>query len=141
MVTSKFFHLGAIGTGSRFKLVHNLVLGLHRAVLAEGVVFAEKMGFGSEETLQILKETPAASGVMDTKGQRMVDRDYEVQARLSQHLKDVHLILSEATRVGATTPLSSAHESLLQQAERLGFGQADNSAIIEAYRNSRPRVD
>lgn len=141
MVTSRCFHLGDVGTGSRFKLVHNLVLGLHRAVLAEGLVFAENLGFGAEETLQILKETPAVSGVMATKGQRMVDREYEVQARLSQHLKDVRLILTEAARVGSQTPLSSVHKSLLEQAEHLGFGQSDNSAIIEAFQTSKPWVD
>ena len=39
------WHLGEVGAGSRFKLVHNLVLGLHRLVLAEGLVFAEAFGF------------------------------------------------------------------------------------------------
>jgi len=33
------------------------------------------------------------------------------------------------------------HESLLEQAEQLGFGDADNSAVIEAYRNSTLRDD
>ncbi|MGB1708476.1 MAG: NAD(P)-dependent oxidoreductase [Rubripirellula sp.] len=140
-ITPRRFHLGPVGNGSRFKLVHNLVLGLHRAVLAEGLVFAEDLGFSSEETLRILRETPAVSGVMDTKGKRMVDRDYEAQARVSQHLKDVRLILSSAARLGSKVPLSKMHESLLEQAEQLGFGEADNSAVIEAYRNSTLRDD
>ena len=133
-ITSKHFHLGPVGTASRFKLVHNLVLGLHRAVLAEGLVFAESLGFNQELTLEILRRTPAESGVMETKGRRMVERDYQLQARLSQHLKDVRLILAEAERSGAKTPLSEAHQGLLERAEALGFGDADNSAVIEAFR-------
>jgi 2-hydroxy-3-oxopropionate reductase len=105
------------------------------------LVFAEDLGFSSEETLRILRETPAVSGVMDTKGKRMVDRDYEAQARVSQHLKDVRLILSSAARLSSKVPLSKMHESLLEQAEQLGFGDADNSAVIEAYRNSTLRDD
>ena len=134
-ITSKHFHLGPAGTASRFKLVHNLVLGLHRAVLAEGLVFAESLGFDQEVALEILNQTPAQSGVMETKGQRMVKRDYGLQARLSQHLKDVRLILAEAERAGTKTPLSQIHKTLLEQAEELGFGDADNSAVMEAFRH------
>ncbi|MGC6446567.1 MAG: NAD(P)-dependent oxidoreductase [Rubripirellula sp.] len=140
-MSSKYFHLGPVGAASRFKLVHNLVLGLHRAVLAEGLVFAEELGFDQERTLNILKQSPAASGVMQTKGRRMVEGDYEPQARLSQHLKDVRLILSEVTDTSMNAPLSVTHQDLLEQAVQLGYGDADNSAIIEAYRPSKRKAD
>jgi len=70
---------------------------------------------------------------MDTKGAKMINRDYAVQAKLSQHLKDVMLIRTLAKRTGATTPLSDVHEELLKLATTAGFGDSDNSAIIEAY--------
>ncbi|MGH9631129.1 MAG: NAD(P)-dependent oxidoreductase, partial [Bryobacteraceae bacterium] len=38
------FHLGPWGSGARMKLVLNMVLGLHRAVLAEALSFAETIG-------------------------------------------------------------------------------------------------
>ncbi len=126
-------HLGPVGSASKFKLVHNLILGLHRAVLAEGLHFAESLGFSAIDTLKILRQTPAASAVMATKGEKMATRNYDVQARLSQHLKDVRLILQEAERVGSRVPLSELHRQLLDRAEALGFGDADNSAIMEAY--------
>ncbi len=126
-------YLGPVGSASKFKLVHNLVLGLHRAVLAEGLHFAESLGFSALDTLKILRQTPAASVVMATKGEKIATRNYEVQARLSQHLKDVRLILQEAERAGSCVPLSELHRRLLERAEALGFGDADNSAIIEAY--------
>lgn len=133
-ILEKHFYVGSVGSASRFKLVHNLILGLHRAVLAEGLNFAEAMNFDPKSTLEILQQTPAASGVMLTKGAKMLERDYAAQARLSQHLKDVRLILEESSRAGAHAPLSEVHRSLLEEAEQLGFGSADNSAVIEAYR-------
>ena len=39
------FHVGPWGSGARMKLVVNLVLGLNRAVLAEGLAFARALGF------------------------------------------------------------------------------------------------
>jgi 3-hydroxyisobutyrate dehydrogenase-like beta-hydroxyacid dehydrogenase len=35
-IAPKVYHMGAVGSGTRMKLVFNLVLGLNRAVLAEG---------------------------------------------------------------------------------------------------------
>ena len=136
-LSSRHFHLGPVGAASRFKLVHNLILGLHRAVLAEGLTFAESLGFDAEVALQVLRETPAASTVMQTKGKQMATGQYPLQARLAQHLKDVGLILDTANSSGAYTPLSQIHETLLQQAQALGLSDSDNSAIIEVFRNAR----
>jgi hypothetical protein len=54
------------------KLVSNLVMGLNRAVLAEGLVFAESLGLNLEATLQVLTESMAYSRTMDTKDQKMI---------------------------------------------------------------------
>jgi len=131
--SSRRFHVGPLGSGARLKLVVNLVLGLNRAVLAEGLSLARACGVDAALALDVLKATPAYSAAMDTKGPKMIARDYAPQARLALHHKDVGLIRTLAQRHGAKVPLSDLHEDLLRQAIELGFGQADNSAIIEAF--------
>ncbi len=133
-LSSKIFHLGNVGSASRFKLVHNLILGLNRAVLAEGLCFAEALGLDPAKTLEILQQTAAASSVMQTKGEKMVGNDFAPQARLSQHLKDVRLMEDEARHEDVQLPLTHLHRSMLEFAEQLGHGDSDNSAIIEAIR-------
>lgn len=130
------FHLGPSGSGARLKLVVNLVLGLNRAALAEGLALAEACGIDPAAALDVLKATPAFSAVMDTKGPKMVARDFSPQARLSQHLKDVRLIRDLAGRVGAATPISDVHQELLERAVALGLGDADNSAVFGVYRRT-----
>jgi 3-hydroxyisobutyrate dehydrogenase-like beta-hydroxyacid dehydrogenase len=131
------FHVGPWGAGSRMKLVVNLVLGLNRAVLAEGLNFASALGVDPQAALHILRASAAYSQVMDTKGDRMLTENFSPpQARLSQHLKDVRLILENAARTGANVPLSKLHRQLLEQAETLGCGELDNSAIIRAFRQN-----
>ena len=123
-------HVGPPGNGSRMKLVTNLVLGLNRAVLAEGLVLAGALGLDRAAALDVLRSSMAASRVMDTKGDRMVQGRFEPEARLSQHLKDVRLILAGADRAGRRLPLSERHRDLLEAAESLGLGSLDNSAIL-----------
>jgi 3-hydroxyisobutyrate dehydrogenase-like beta-hydroxyacid dehydrogenase len=126
-------YVGPAGSGAKMKLVANLVLGLNRAALAEGLALARASGLEAEAALRVLKGGAAYSAIMDTKGEKMVRGDFSTQAKLSQHLKDVHLILTAGERAGVGLPLSEAHRGLLEKAEAAGFGDADNSAVIEVY--------
>jgi 3-hydroxyisobutyrate dehydrogenase-like beta-hydroxyacid dehydrogenase len=135
----EWFHVGPWGSGARMKLVVNLVLGLNRAVLAEGLSLARACGLDLPETLRVLRAGAAYSRVMDAKGPRMIAGEFQPQARRSQHLKDVRLILAEAERVGALVPLSRLHRDLLEAVEAGGWGEEDNSAVIRAFSPQRPR--
>jgi 3-hydroxyisobutyrate dehydrogenase-like beta-hydroxyacid dehydrogenase len=130
-------HLGPCGSGARMKLVTNLVLGLNRAALAEGLAFAGALRLDAPSALALLRDGPAYSRVMDLKGAKMVRGDFEPEARLAQHLKDVRLILAAAEETGLPLPLSRAHRRLLEAAESAGCGALDNSAVIRAYPPSR----
>jgi 3-hydroxyisobutyrate dehydrogenase-like beta-hydroxyacid dehydrogenase len=131
------FYLGDWGNAAKMKLATNLVLGLNRAALAEGLAFAEAAGLSKQTVLGVLLNSPAYSRAMDTKGSKMVEGDFTPQARLSQHLKDVQLMLEEAARNGAALPLSTTHLQLLERAEALGLGDLDNSAIIRVIQSKQ----
>ena len=127
------FHTGESGSASRMKLVTNLVLGLNRVALAEGLSYAKAIGVNPAAALEVLQGSAAYSRAMDIKGKKMLTGDFSVQARLSQHLKDVRIILSSAANAGLALPLSNTHCELLEQAESNGFGELDNSSIITVY--------
>ena len=133
--SKKAFYAGPGGSGSKMKLVSNLVLGLNRAALAEGLVFAEAIGLQPAAALEVLMGTMAYSRTMDTKARKMIDGDFQPQAKLSQHLKDVRLMLEAAAEADLTLPLSETHRRLLETAKAAGLGDADNSAIIQAFKS------
>ncbi len=129
------FHVGASGSAAKVKLVSNLVLGLNRAALAEGLAFAEVLGLDPRGVRPVLQASAAYSRQMDTKGRKMIERDFVAQAKLSQHLKDVRLILQAASGQGLKLQLTDAHRQLLERAEAMDLGELDNSAIIQAVRS------
>ncbi len=138
---NRVFAVGPCGSAAKLKLVSNLVLGLNRAALAEGLAYAEAIGVRPAAALEVLLGTMAYSRIMDTKGLKMVEGDFRVQARLSQHLKDVRLMIRGAGAAGLGLPLSDTHRRLLEEAEAAGLGELDNSAILQVIRRtpSRPR--
>ena len=127
-------HVGPAGMGARAKLATNLVLGLNRAALAEGLVFAERMGIAPAQFLQLVLSTPARSDAAAIKGPLMVSDSFAPQSRVRQHLKDVNLMLENARLVGQKLPLSETHAALMRAAVAAGDGELDNAAIVRQLR-------
>lgn len=127
-------HVGGAGMAACAKLATNLVLGLNRAALAEGMVFAQSMGIAPEAFLRLVLATPARSDAALIKGAMMVKEDFVPQSRIRQHLKDVRLMLQAAAANGQRLPLSDTHAALMQAAVDAGDGELDNAAIIRQLR-------
>ena len=133
-LSGQVFHLGPAGSGAKAKLATNLVLGLNRLVLAEGLVFAERLGLDLESFLDLLRAGPAYSAAVDVKGAKMLQGDFTPDARLKQHYKDVSLILKYAGRAGQELPLSAVHADILAKAVEAGEGDLDTAAVIQEIR-------
>ncbi|MBT4093795.1 MAG: NAD(P)-dependent oxidoreductase, partial [Nitrospinaceae bacterium] len=128
-------YMGESGKGARTKLIVNLISGLNRLVMAEGLVFGMKAGMDMESLLEVLMDTAAYSKAMASRGKRMIDADYEnPSSRIRQHHKDVRLILEQGQRLNSPMLLSNIHKQVLQAAENGGLEDADNAAAIEVFR-------
>lgn len=137
---NQVLHMGPNGKGMEAKLVANLVIGLNRLVLAEGLALGIHAGIDPDAVLQMLQSGLAYSRVMDSKGQKMVTGNFEPIGRLQQHLKDVSLILEMGQRVDSPLPLSEIHAAILERAVERGYGEVDNSAVIQMFMRNRQRT-
>jgi 3-hydroxyisobutyrate dehydrogenase-like beta-hydroxyacid dehydrogenase len=133
-LAERHYHLGGPGAGARAKLASNLILGLNRLALAEGLVFAERLGLDLEAFLALLKATPAYSCAMDAKGEKMLRGDFTPQSKISQHHKDLRIILEYADRLGQELPLARVHQAILERGMAAGDGDLDTSAVIRQLR-------
>ncbi len=134
VLSEKHYYLGGTGAGSRAKLASNLILGLNRLALAEGLVFAERLGLNLEAFIAMARTTPAYSAAMDVKGQKMLHDDFTPQSRITQHHKDLRIILEYAGRLGQELPLAQLHKKILEQCIAAGEGDLDTSAVIRELR-------
>ena len=130
----KRVHVGAAGDGGRTKLAVNLILGLNRLALAEGLVFATRLGLEPHAFLKVAQASASYSQVMDTKGRKMIESDFRPEGRARQTLKDVHLMLEQANKVGQPLPLLAVHCDVLEACVRAGESELDNSVIVAEIR-------
>ena len=131
---ARSFHVGKIGDGGRAKLAVNLILGLNRLALAEGLVFAERLGLDPAAFLPVAKGSASYSQVMETKGPKMLSGDFSPEGRAKQTLKDVHLMLDQAAAKGQRLPLLEVHADILEACVRAGEADLDNSVVIKEVR-------
>jgi 3-hydroxyisobutyrate dehydrogenase-like beta-hydroxyacid dehydrogenase len=129
--------VGAVGDASRTKLAINLILQNNRAALAEGIAFAERLGLDGRAFLAAARESAAYSRVMETKGEKMLTRDFRPQSHISQTLKDAEMVLEEAGRLGLLLPMTATQAELLRAAIALEGPDSDSAAVIEAIRQRR----
>jgi 3-hydroxyisobutyrate dehydrogenase-like beta-hydroxyacid dehydrogenase len=128
------FHVGKIGDGGRAKLAVNLILGLNRLALAEGLVFAERLGLDPAAFLAVARGSASYSQVMETKGLKMVRGDFSAEGRAKQTLKDVHLMLDQAADAGQKLAMLEVHADVLEACVRAGEAEMDNSVVIKEVR-------
>jgi putative dehydrogenase len=136
-IAPRWHHLGTAGNGGRAKLAINLILGINRAGLAEGLVFAERMGLPPEAFFGVARDSAAYSQVMDIKGKKMVAGEFSPQGYVHQSLKDFSLMLEQARRLKQQLPLGETYKSLMEGCVARGEGELDNSAVINEIRRRR----
>jgi 3-hydroxyisobutyrate dehydrogenase-like beta-hydroxyacid dehydrogenase len=133
----RIFHIGGHGDGSRAKLTINLILGINRTGLAEGLVFAERIGLDPGKFLPVAKESAAYSRVMDGKGPKMLRGDFSPEGMVAISLKDANLMREQSRKAGQTLPLLEAYRDILQGCADRGQEKLDNSSVIEEIRRRK----
>jgi 3-hydroxyisobutyrate dehydrogenase-like beta-hydroxyacid dehydrogenase len=136
-ICKRHYFVGALGNGNRAKLAVNLILGLNRAALAEGLVFAERLGLPLTPFLEVAKGSAAYSQIMDIKGAKMIAADFEPHGKIAQSYKDFALMLKGARELGQALPLATVYADLMKGCLAAGEGEWDNSAVIAEIRRRR----
>jgi 3-hydroxyisobutyrate dehydrogenase-like beta-hydroxyacid dehydrogenase len=134
------FHVGNVGDGGRAKLAVNLILGLNRLALAEGLVFAERMGLDPTAFFNVARGSASYSQVMETKGLKMIHEDFSPEGRIKQTLKDAHLMLDQGAAIGQPLKSLEVHADVLEACVRAGEADLDNSAIIKEVRRRGRKI-
>lgn len=133
-ISREVIYMGESGTGAISKLVVNLVLGLNRMALAEGLTLAKKAGIDQLQMLEVLKKSAAGSKIMDQKGYRMVRKEFLPAAgRTASYYKDVRLMLALGERLNCPLPLISFHAQALASEIAKGRADWDSANIISFY--------
>ena len=127
-----------VGAGQRMKLVNQLLCGVHIAVAAEALAFAEALGLEAGAAFDIVRRGAAVSFMLEDRGPRMVNSVFDdVHSALDIFVKDMGLVAGAAEAAEYFAPIAGAVRERFLMALRAGLGRLDDSAVIEMARASR----
>jgi 3-hydroxyisobutyrate dehydrogenase len=121
--------VGAVGSGSRLKVVNNTWLAFAAEAVAASVALARRSGLDTETVIEALNGGPLVSPWQAAKLQRIANGDFSPQFALSLALKDVHLALQAADdRYAALACLADEWQHVVDQ----GLGDEDLTVVTRA---------
>lgn len=126
----KIVYAGASGMGSTLKLVNNLILGVAIHASAEALVLATKAGLDPQAVIEITSVGGARTGAMETRGPRMVKRDFSPHFSVNNMYKDLSNVLKLAEECGVSLPVTGATREILRAVKTQGKGDLDSCAVM-----------
>lgn len=124
-----------VGDGQRFKVVNQLLCGVHIAAAGEALALADSMGLDVKQCYEVLNTGAAQSFMFENRGERMVAEDFDnVKSALGIFVKDMGLVTEAAQQVGARVPLTVAAEALYAEGREAGYDRKDDSVVYELLR-------
>jgi 3-hydroxyisobutyrate dehydrogenase len=138
-LATRVLHFGAVGAGTAYKLVINMIGAVQIASAAEGLALAERTGLDLNAVADAVATSQAASPQVVRNTQRMVEGDFERDVTFTPalRLKDVDYALRLADTLGVGAPFGAAARDAFRRLVELGGGAHNESRIIEVARARR----
>ena len=124
-------HVGPSGSGQTVKAANQLIVAVNIEVLGEAIAFLEAYGVDTDAALKVLGGGLAGSKVLDQKGQKMLDRNFDPGFRLALHHKDLGIVTSAAREANVAVPLGAVVAQLVAATVNQGDGGLDHSGLFK----------
>ena len=123
---------GEAPNGLLTKIAVNIFLITEVTGLAETMHFAERQGLDLELVREVLDGGQMASDISRVKTAKLVARDFDVQAAITDVLQNNRFIVESARAAGIATPLTDVCLDLYTETEDLGLGGIDMAGVVHA---------
>jgi 3-hydroxyisobutyrate dehydrogenase len=124
-------YIGPAGTAAQVKALVNMVMNANTAALAEGLGLGAALGLDLTVLREVFSQTGARSGVLQTDGEDMQNRDHACFFSAAHAAKDSGIALKLAKAQQLKLPLAAATKKQYDQMVKLGLGELDKSGIAE----------
>ena len=130
-LSSSLRYIGASGKAAEVKALVNMVMNANTAALAEGLGLGAALGLDLTMLREVFSQTGARSGVLQTDGEDMQNRDHSCFFSAAHAAKDSGIALKLAKEQGLNFPLAVATKKQYDRMIREGLGELDKSGIAE----------
>ncbi|MSP67794.1 MAG: sulfolactaldehyde 3-reductase [Alphaproteobacteria bacterium] len=125
-------HCGPVGHGSRMKIVNNYMSNVLNVLTAEALTLAKKSGLAEDLALEVMRQTPAGRGPMNTTyPAKVLKGDVTPAFMIDLSQKDIGLALELGMQLNVPLATGAAARQMLAIARAMGRGRDDWTAIYQ----------
>lgn len=118
-----------VGIGSSFKIVNQLLAGVHIAAACEAITFAKSLGLDISRVFEVISKSAGNSWMFENRIPHVLAGDYTPHSAVSIFTKDLGIVSDLGRKQKFPLPVSAAALQLFVMTEAAGMGRDDDSSV------------
>ncbi len=133
-MAAKVYELGdAPGAGAAFKMINQLLAGVHVAAAAEAIAFAARQGLDIRRVYEVITASAGNSWMFENRVPHVLDGDYRPKSAVSIFTKDLGIVMDMARAEKFPVPIAAAALQQFLATAAAGMGGDDDISIARLY--------
>ena len=133
-IAQKIYRLGdEPGTGSKVKMINQLLAGVHIAAAAEAMALGIKAGADPHMLYDVISNSAGSSWMFQNRVPHILAGDYTPLSAVNIFVKDLGIVLEAGRTTRFPLPLTAAAHQMYLMAAAAGHGHEDDSAVIKIF--------
>lgn len=134
VMAAKLYELGdEPGQGAAFKMINQLLAGVHIAAASEAIAFAAKQGLDIHKVYEVITASAGNSWMFENRVPHVLEGDYTPRSAVDIFVKDLGIVQDMARNAKFPVPISAAALQMFLMASASGMGRDDDIAVAKMY--------
>jgi L-threonate 2-dehydrogenase len=121
------------GQGAAFKMVNQLLAGVHIAAAAEAMAFAARQNLDLRKVYDVITASAGNSWMFQNRMPHVLDGDYAPRSSVSIFTKDLGIVLDMARSANFPVPLAGSALQMFLMTAAAGMAGDDDSSVVRLY--------
>jgi 3-hydroxyisobutyrate dehydrogenase len=117
------------GVGSSFKIVNQLLAGVHIAAACEAITFAKSLDLDISRVFDVITKSAGNSWMFENRVPHVLEGDYTPHSAVSIFTKDLGIVSDIGRSQKFPLPITAAALQLFIMTEAAGMGRDDDSSV------------
>ncbi|WP_020185038.1 L-threonate dehydrogenase [Methylopila sp. 73B] len=133
-MAAKLYELGdATGVGAAFKMVNQLLAGVHIAAACEAITFAKRFDLDIAKVYEVITASAGNSWMFENRIPHVLDGDYSPRSAIDIFVKDLGIVADMSRATKFPTPMAGAGLQLFLMSAAAGMGRDDDASVARLF--------
>jgi L-threonate 2-dehydrogenase len=121
------------GQGAAFKMINQLLAGVHIAAASEAMAFAARQNLDLRKVYEVITASAGNSWMFENRMPHVLDADYAPRSAVEIFVKDLGIVQDMARNARFPVPMAAAALQMFLMTAASGMGRDDDASVARIY--------